>query len=205
VVSTISGPSSRPRAADWLFLITTMTDGWTFISQMGIGWMHIGPLERRRSLIYTRTIETVRLPTSPRSQDWALLVGRLAYASATTTTTDGTICFAPSGGITSCFTTMEMGPSRMLLVKPDFIRNRYVGALAVLFSTMTGTATSIFSYVITSSWIQRRFLLLTIRTIVSGRASLSCAGRVAFLATQTFSIATMGTAPLLTCRRNRAF
>src|SRR6266576_3105629 len=52
-----------------------------------------------------------KAPMSLRSQDWALLVGRPVSASATTTMTDGTICFAPFGGVTYCFTTMEMEPS----------------------------------------------------------------------------------------------
>ena len=42
------------------------------------------------------------------------------------------------------FTTMEMEPSRMSLVKQDYMRNRSAGAQAVLFSITTETATSIF-------------------------------------------------------------
>ena len=157
VASTTNVPSSRPREADWLFSTTTMTAGWTSISPMAIGWMHIGRRERRRPLICTRTTAMVRLPMSPRNQDWRGLVGRPASASATTTMTDGTICFAASGGTTSSFTTMEMAPSPTLLGKPDCTRKEFAGAQAVLFSTTTGTATSIFLYATTSSWIRTRF------------------------------------------------
>src|SRR5271170_4290732 len=105
VVLTTSGPSLKPKEADSLFLTTTTTDGWISISPMGIGSIHIGRLERRRHLISTRTIEMALLLTSRRSQDWELPAGRRACVLATTTMMDGTICFAPSGVITSSSTT----------------------------------------------------------------------------------------------------
>jgi hypothetical protein len=81
---------------------------------------------------------------------WGAPAGRPASAWAITTMMDGTTCSAASGDITFSSVTTEMAPLPMLLTKPAFLRSkRAAGAPAVLFSIMTGTVTSIFSFAIT--------------------------------------------------------
>ncbi len=87
------GPSLRPREADLPFSILTTTAGLTSTSPMAISSIRIGPREKHRSRICTKTTVTALLQTSPKSRDWAVPAGRPAFAWAITTTTDGTILF----------------------------------------------------------------------------------------------------------------
>src|ERR1041384_366150 len=106
-----SATSSRPKEADSLSSTMTRTDGWISISPMEIVLVLTGQLAKNQLRISTRTIVTAHLPMSQKNPGSHAPAGRQAYASAITTMTDGTTCFAVFGDTTFCSTTTAMGLS----------------------------------------------------------------------------------------------
>src|SRR6185312_3487664 len=94
--------------------------------------------------ISTKITATELSPTSRKNPASGGPAGRLGSVWATTTMTDGTICFAASGDTTSCFTTTATELSPTSPARPESTTINTAGEPVAPGSTTTATATSIF-------------------------------------------------------------